>query len=113
MVRSLRSLLRLAAGLLWVGIVTGCNMDQTPRRQIDDNAISAAVKAKLAEQRFSNLVDVSVNVTNGVVTLAGQVPNPQVKLEAEAAARSVKGVVRVNNNLQTVLPTSSAAAKSR
>jgi BON domain len=42
---------------------------------------------------------VDVNVTNGVVTLAGEVPNTQVKAEAEQEARSVSGVTRVINNL--------------
>jgi osmotically-inducible protein OsmY len=43
-------------------------------------------------------------VTNGVVTLAGEVPNPQVKIDAEKEARSVDGVVRVINNLQVKHP---------
>ena len=44
------------------------------------------------------------NVTNGVVTLAGEVPNAQVKAEAEKEARSVSGVVDVKNNLQVKAP---------
>jgi osmotically-inducible protein OsmY len=43
-------------------------------------------------------------VTNGVVTLAGEVPNAQVKADAEAAVRSVNGVKGVNNNLQVKSP---------
>jgi osmotically-inducible protein OsmY len=72
--------------------------------QVDDNAIHAAVKAKLTADRFSNLLNVDVNVTNGVVTLAGEVPNAQVKAEAEREARSVSGVVGVKNNLQVKAP---------
>jgi hyperosmotically inducible protein len=75
-------------------------------RQVDDNAIHAAVKAKLTAERFSNLTNVDVNVTNGVVTLAGEVPNAQVKAEAEQEARSVSGVTRVINNLQVKAPPS-------
>ena len=41
-----------------------------------------------------------VNVTNGVVTLAGEVPNAQVKAQAEQEARSVSGVTRVIHNRQ-------------
>jgi osmotically-inducible protein OsmY len=78
----------------------GCTTTQSPSRQVDDNAIHAKVKAKLTADRFSNIVNIDINVTNGVVTLAGEVPNAQVKADAEAEARSVEGVVRVHNNLQ-------------
>jgi osmotically-inducible protein OsmY len=81
-----------------------CTTTQTPGEQLDDNAIQASVKTKLTTDRFSNIVNVDVNVTNGVVTLAGEVPNAQVKSEAEAEARSVKGVKRVVNNLQVSNP---------
>jgi osmotically-inducible protein OsmY len=63
-----------------------------------------AVKAKLTEARFSNILNVETNVTNGIVTLAGEVPNAQVKADAEAAVREVKGVKGVNNNLQVKSP---------
>ena len=46
------------------------------------------------------------NVANGVVTLAGKVPNAQVKAEAEQEARSVAGVTRVINNRQVKAPPS-------
>ena len=48
-----------------------------------------------------------VNVTNGVVTLAGEVPNAQVKAEAEHEARTTGGVVKVINNLQVKSPPAS------
>src|SRR5919197_4579526 len=89
----------LAAMILVLGMV-GCTTTQSPGRQLDDNAIHAAVKAKLTAERFSNLTNIDVNVTNGVVTLAGEVPNAPVKAEAEREARSVSGVTRVINNLQ-------------
>jgi osmotically-inducible protein OsmY len=43
---------------------------------------------------------VDFHVTNGVVTLAGEAPNTQVKAEAEQEARSVSGVTRVIHNRQ-------------
>ena len=46
-------------------------------------------------------------MTNGVVTLAGPVRSDEEKQKAEAAARSVEGVVGVNNALQ-VMPIESA-----
>ena len=87
-------------------VVVGCTTTQTPARQADDNAIHTAVLAKLTADRFSNLLNVDVNVTNGVVTLAGEVPNAQVKAAAEQEARSVSGVTRVINNLQVKAPPS-------
>ena len=85
-------------------VVAGCTTTQSPKRQVDDNAIHAAVMAKLTGAHVSNILNVDVNVTNGVVTLAGEVPNAQVKAEAEKEARSVSGVVGVKNNLQVKAP---------
>jgi osmotically-inducible protein OsmY len=88
--------------------IAACSTTQSAGRQVDDSTIHAAVKAKLTADRFSNIVNIDINVTNGVVTLAGEVPNPKVKAEAEAEARSVNGVVKVINNLQVKNPTPAA-----
>ena len=87
-------------------LVTACTTTQTPARQFDDNAIHAAVKARLTAARFSNIVNIDINVTNGIVTLAGEVPNSQVKMDAADETRKVDGVVRVHNNLQVKNPPS-------
>ena len=91
-------ILSLVGMALVLVAITSCTTTQSPRRQVDDNSIHAAVKAKLTADRFSNLVNIDINVTNGVVTLAGEVPNAKVKAETEQEARSVSGVVRVMNN---------------
>lgn len=101
-----KGLLTTLAAVAFMLVVAGCTTTQSPGRQVDDNAIHAAVMAKLTADRFSNLLNVDVNVTNGVVTLAGEVPNAQVKAEAEREARSVSGVTRVINNLQVKAPPS-------
>ncbi|HKC25287.1 MAG TPA: BON domain-containing protein [Thermoanaerobaculia bacterium] len=59
------------------------------------------VLTRVSDRRSTNI---EVNSTNGVVTLAGQVPNHLDKLKAEEVARSVEGVVRVNNDLQVENP---------
>ena len=100
-------LLRIVAFVAAAIAVAACTTTQTPARQVDDNEIHAAVKARLTAARFSNIVNISINVTNGVVTLAGEVPNAQVKADAEAEARAVNGVVRVHNELQVKAPPSS------
>jgi osmotically-inducible protein OsmY len=98
------AILGVAAAVVLAAFIGGCTTTQTPGEQIDDAAIATAVKAKLAEARFSNILNVETNVTNGIVTLAGEVPNAQVKADAEAAVREVNGVKGVNNNLQVKSP---------
>jgi osmotically-inducible protein OsmY len=92
----------LAAVLAFAG--AACSTTQPVETQVDDAGIHAAVKAKLTADRFPNITNIDVNVTNGVVTLAGEVPNAQVKADAEAAVREVNGVKGVNNNLQVKSP---------
>ena len=101
-----KSLLTTLAAVALALVVAGCTTTQSPGRQVDDNTIHTAVLAKLTGARFSNILNVDVNVTNGVVTLAGEVPNAQVKAEAEQEARSVSGVTRVVNNLEVKAPPS-------
>jgi hyperosmotically inducible protein len=97
-----RFLAAAVAAVLAAGIA--CTTTQSPGEQIDDASIHTSVKAKLTADRFSNITNVDINVTNGVVTLAGEVPNAKVKADAEAEAHSVKGVRRVINNLQVSSP---------
>ena len=99
-----RDLLRIVAFVAVASFASSCTTTQSATRQVDDIEIHAAVKARLTAARFSNIVNVDINVTNGVVTLAGEVPNVRVKADAEAEARAVNGVVRVHNNLQVKNP---------
>lgn len=96
-----RTVMGIVAMVVLVGFIAACKSTTSPGRQVDDAGIKAAVKAKLAaDVRLSTLTNVEVNSTNGVVTLAGEVHNIDEKRAAEDVARSVDGVVRVNNNLQ-------------
>jgi hyperosmotically inducible protein len=103
--RRTRGILTVAVSLTLAFLVAGCTT-QTAGRQIDDTTIHAAVKAKLTGDRFSNIVNIDINVTNGIVTLAGEVPNAQVKAAATTETRTVSGVVKVINNLQVKSPPS-------
>jgi hyperosmotically inducible protein len=87
-------------------VFAACSTTQSASRQVDDASIHASVKAKLTADRFSNMVNIDINVTNGVVTLAGEVPNAKVSADAQSEARTVSGVVRVINNLQVKSPPS-------
>ena len=100
-------LLRIAVFVGVASAMAACTTTQSASRQVDDNGIHAAVLARLTTARFSNIVNIDINVTNGVVTLAGEVPNAAVKADAAAEAHAVNGVVRVNNNLQVKAPPTS------
>lgn len=102
MATRVRSLIGLAAIAVAVTLAAGaCKTTSSPHRQVDDAAIKASVKAKLAaDVQLSTLTNIEVNSTNGVVTLAGQVRDESDRRAAERVTRSVDGVVRVNNELQ-------------
>jgi len=90
----------LAAVLLLIGLAA-CKTTSSPHQQVDDGAIKASVKAKLAaDVRLSTLTNVEVNSTDGIVTLAGKVRTEEERRMAGDVARSVDVVVKVDNNLQ-------------
>jgi osmotically-inducible protein OsmY len=101
MVKRVRSLVGIAAMVVLAAYVAGCKTTTSAGTQVDDAAIKTSVKAKLAaDVKLSTLTNIEVNSTNGVVTLAGQVENPDQRKLAEQVARTVDGVVRVNSELQ-------------
>ncbi len=70
---------------------------------MDDSAITAHIKAKLAKDvRLGTLTGIEVNTTDGVVTLAGKVKSNDEKQAIEEIARSVDGVKDVKDALQVV-----------
>jgi hyperosmotically inducible periplasmic protein len=99
------NLLAVAVLASTVMFAEGCNTTQSPARQVSDAQIATQIKTKLASDvGASSLANIDVNTTNGVVTLAGQVENAEIKNKAKTVASSVPGVVRVNNNLQVSVP---------
>jgi osmotically-inducible protein OsmY len=68
---------------------------------VNDLQVVAQVKSKLAsEVGATTMTNISVDSTNGVVTLAGQVDSAELRTHAETAAKGVPKVVRVIDNLQ-------------
>ena len=102
MANQFRRVLQVVAVLALVSFAaSACKTTSSPGRQIDDAAIKTAVKAKLAaDVKLSTLTNIEVNSTNGVVTLAGMVASDEQRALAASVARSVDGVVKVNNELQ-------------
>lgn len=82
-------------------LLLGCRTNESPEGQLDDLQIKAQVKSKLASDiGISSVTNISVNSTNGVVTLSGQVNSADVRAKAEVAAKSVPKVVSVVDTLQ-------------
>jgi len=90
--------------LMVCAVLLGCRTNESPEGQVDDLQITAQVKSKLASDvGISSVSNISVNSTNGVVTLAGQVDSADTKAKAEAVAKSVPKVVRIIDNLQVAV----------
>jgi hyperosmotically inducible protein len=75
---------------------------------VDDSAITAEVKLRMADTPSLKEANVSVQTTDGVVTLTGTVKNKQVKGVATKVAKKVKGVKSVNNQLAIEKPAKKA-----
>ena len=81
---------------------TGCSVfrdQQSVGSYVDDAGITAAVKAKFAEDKTVAATAISVETMKGTVQLSGFAKNQTEKDRAGAIARSVNGVVAVRNNI--------------
>jgi hyperosmotically inducible protein len=90
---------------VWVVLVTavalaGCASNRTVGEQVDDVAITAAVKTKLAADPEVNPFEIDVDTTDGVVRLSGTVDEAGDRAEAERLARDTGGVRRVINAIK-------------
>jgi len=84
-------------------ILPACRTNESPDGQLNDLKIATEVKSKLASDvGLSSVTNISVNSTNRVVTLSGQVDSPETQAKAEAAAKSVPDAARVVDTLQIV-----------
>ncbi|HME62578.1 MAG TPA: BON domain-containing protein [Candidatus Binatia bacterium] len=93
---------KLVAGLALFFMLGGCQAmtGRTAGQNIDDSDTTAAVKARLAQDKISSLTRVDVDTNGGVVALNGTVESADQRARAEQIARGVGGVKRVINNLQ-------------
>lgn len=72
---------------------------------VDDAAISAKVKSRLAADGETSAIKIGVDTVNGVVTLSGVLPTVREKQKAEQIARGTENVKQVVNNI-TINPDS-------
>ena len=101
MARMFRALSVLIAVVV---LAVGCQSmtGKTAGTNVDDTAITAAVKAKLVADKPTNLTRVDVDTNHGTVYLNGAVETAEQKARAEQLAWQASGVKSVVNNLQVV-----------
>ena len=81
---------------------TACSVardQQTVGSYVDDAAITAAVKAKMAEDKSVSATAISVETLKGVVQLSGFAKSDTEKARAAEIARTTKNVREVRNSI--------------
>jgi len=94
-----RKIAVLSAFLVILAIGCGSINRATPS-SMDDTAMKADVKGKIAEVYPKEATEIGVTVDHGVVTLTGTVATPTEAQKIGEAAGSVHGVSQVINNIQ-------------
>jgi osmotically-inducible protein OsmY len=92
-------MLTLAACAVLVLGLGACSSTQSASTQIDDAALTSAVKAKLTADPEINPFNIDVDTDEGVVRLSGKVEKAAARSEAERLARNTEGVRRVINDI--------------
>lgn len=83
-------------------VTTGCSVarhQQTVGAYVDDAGITAAVKAKMAEDPVVSAAAISVETLNNTVQLAGFAKSQAEKDRAESIARNTQHVREVRNSI--------------
>jgi hyperosmotically inducible protein len=81
---------------------TGCTVmrgQSDVATYVDDKTITAAIKAKMIEDKAVDAAVINVDTLNGSVALSGFAKSSTEKSRAEQIARTTKGVREVRNNL--------------
>ena len=89
----------LAVFLVILAIGCGSINRATPS-SVDDTAMKADVKGKIAEVYPKETFNIGVTVDHGVVTLTGDVDTSEQRQRIGEAAQSVSGVKSVINNIR-------------
>lgn len=103
LVRKITQIATLATVLGVAAVATtGCSVardQQTVGSYVDDSGITAAVKAKFAEDKTVAATSISVETLKGEVQLSGFAKSQAEKDRAGAIARDTKGVKGVRNGI--------------
>ena len=89
----------LVLGALILGLAGCAGAGQRTGEYVDDSWITTKVKSEMVADKAVDARHISVDTTNGVVTLAGTASNWTEANKAAEIAHSVKGVQRVQNNI--------------
>ncbi len=87
--------LAMAVSIAAICIMAGCQ-----KKTISDDHIATGIKANLFSDPTTKAANVNVSVNDGVVTLTGEVPSPDVELQAMKIAHAAAGVKRVNDQIK-------------
>lgn len=71
----------------------------TVGNKVTDSMITASIKAELAKNPNLSALAINVDTSNGRVTMNGTAPTDAARVQATTLAKSVKGVVDVDNKL--------------
>ena len=102
--------------VLLATLACGCTQHDTAvlKHKLDDAEVTTAVKTKLAtDEGLRTLTGIHVNSSDGVVTLAGEVPSSEDSAKAERLAASVDGVTKVRNDLHLQTASNQESSESR
>ena len=89
----------LVLGALILGLAGCAGSGQRTGEYVDDSWITTKVKSEMIADKAVDARHISVDTTNGVVTLAGTASNWTEANKAAEIAHSIKGVQRVQNNI--------------
>jgi hyperosmotically inducible protein len=89
----------IAAALIAGSLIGNVALAEGASKAVDDSWITTKVKTDLAKDKATPANKIHVNTKAGVVVLTGAVASAAEKEKAERDARSVKGVVDVENQL--------------
>ncbi|MBE0360703.1 MULTISPECIES: division/outer membrane stress-associated lipid-binding lipoprotein [Pseudoalteromonas] len=81
--------------------VTSANDRRTIGSQIDDNNIEIKASIAFSEvERLEKFAHINAISVNGIVLLVGQVPNPEMKNEAQRTIEGVAGIRKIHNQIR-------------
>lgn len=89
----LRLALLLSIALIFLS--TACQ-----KEPVSDDKLASGIKANLSSDPTTKSANVNVAVNNGVVTLTGDVPSPDVELQVMKITNGTPGVKRVDDQIK-------------
>lgn|GEM_PF-441793 len=80
-------------------VILNVYADRTAGTYVDDSVLHSKVKTELVFNDFFGGMEINIEVSNGVVQLAGFVDSQKQREKAGKSAENVAGVIRLSNQL--------------